>query len=108
MAASSKFMINEAERQFPVRIRVAVPATGLGTRLNDMHAWLDANCGADGWALTPAGMRGVVNDAVAIYFRDVICTFGGYQVHPKISGIFYFERIRSKNTFQSCPRCVPI
>jgi hypothetical protein len=35
-----------------------------------MHAWLDANCGADGWAMTPAGRRGVVNDAVAIYFLD--------------------------------------
>ena len=33
-----------------------------------MQAWLDENCGADGWAMTPAGLRGVVNDAVAIYF----------------------------------------
>ncbi len=35
-----------------------------------MHAWLDQNCGADGWAMTPAGLRGVVNDAVAIYFLN--------------------------------------
>ena len=35
-----------------------------------MHAWLDENCGADGWAMTPAGLRGVVNDAVAVYFLD--------------------------------------
>jgi hypothetical protein len=28
------------------------------------------NYGADGWAMTPAGLRGVVNDAVAIYFLD--------------------------------------
>ena len=35
-----------------------------------MHAWLDENCGADGWAMTPAGLRGVINDAVAIYFLD--------------------------------------
>ena len=33
-------------------------------------AWLDENCGADGWAMTPSGMRGVLNDAVSIYFRD--------------------------------------
>jgi len=39
MAASSKFMIGEAEKRFPVR-------------------------------LTPAGLRGVVNDAVGIYFLD--------------------------------------
>ncbi len=43
---------------------------GFGTRLTEMHAWLDENCGADGWAMTPAGLRGVVNDAVAIYFLD--------------------------------------
>jgi hypothetical protein len=32
--------------------------------------WLDENCGADGWAMTPSGMRGVLNDAVSIYFAD--------------------------------------
>jgi hypothetical protein len=26
----------------------------------------------DGWAMTPAGLRGVVNDAVAIYFLDAM------------------------------------
>jgi hypothetical protein len=35
-----------------------------------MTAWLDANCGAANWAMTPAGLRGVVNDALAIYFLD--------------------------------------
>jgi hypothetical protein len=35
-----------------------------------MTAWLDENWGADGWAMTPSGMRGVVNDAVSIYFLD--------------------------------------
>ena len=35
-----------------------------------MQAWLDENCGADGWAMAAAGLRGVVNDAVAIYFLD--------------------------------------
>lgn len=69
MAASSKLMITEAERRFPVRVRVATPPTGFGERLNRMHAWLDDNCGADGWSMTPAG-RGVINDAIAVYFRD--------------------------------------
>ena len=68
MAASSKLMMTEAEHRFPVRIRVAQPPGGFGVRLPEMHAWLDANCGADGWTITPAGLRGVVNDAVAIYF----------------------------------------
>jgi hypothetical protein len=29
-----------------------------------MNAWLDENCGADGWVMTPSG------GAVAIYFGD--------------------------------------
>jgi hypothetical protein len=66
---SSKLMI-EAERRFPVRIRIGVPPKGLGGRLDQMRAWLDGNCGADGWALTPSGMRGVLNDALSIYFLD--------------------------------------
>ena len=70
MAASSKLMIGEAERRFPVRIRIEVPPEGLGTRLDQLKAWLDDNCGAEGWAMTPSGVRGVVNDAVAVYFRD--------------------------------------
>ena len=32
--------------------------------------WLGQNCGADGWAMAPSGLRGVINDAVAIYFPD--------------------------------------
>jgi hypothetical protein len=70
MAASSKPMIMEAERRFPVRIRIGVPSQGLGSRLDQMRAWLDGNCGADGWALTPSGMRSVLNDALSIYFLD--------------------------------------
>jgi hypothetical protein len=29
-----------------------------------------ANCGADGWAMTPSGASGVLNDAAAVYFAD--------------------------------------
>ena len=54
MAASSKLMIGEAERRFPVRIRVAIPRDDIG-RLADIHVLLDQNCGADGWAMTPQG-----------------------------------------------------
>jgi hypothetical protein len=70
MAASSKPMIIAAERRFPVRIRMGVPPEGLGARLDQMRAWLEGNCGADGWALTPSEMRGVRNDAMSIYFID--------------------------------------
>ena len=70
MAASSRLTINEADRRFSLRIRLAIPAGGFGERLNHMHAWLDQNAGADGWAMTPSGIRTVVNDAVAVYFAD--------------------------------------
>jgi hypothetical protein len=38
--------------------------------LNGMQAWLDQNTGADGWAMTPSGIRGVVNDAISVYLGD--------------------------------------
>lgn len=63
-------MITMAERRFPARIRIGVPSGGLGQRHTEMSAWLDANCGADGSAMSPSGMRGVLNDAVSIYFLD--------------------------------------
>jgi hypothetical protein len=45
-----------------------------------MTAWLDANCGAGNWAMTPAGLCGVVNDALAIYFLDTALANGlGYR-----------------------------
>jgi hypothetical protein len=69
-------MIADAERRFPIRVRIAVPGGGLGQRLNAIYAWLDQNCGADGWLITPAGLRGVVNDAVAIYFADAALAAG--------------------------------
>jgi hypothetical protein len=47
-----------------------VPPKGLGQRHPPMTAWLDENCGADGWAMTALGTRGVLNDALSIYFAD--------------------------------------
>jgi len=70
MPGNPREMITMAERRFPVRVRIGVPPGGFGQRYADMTSWLDANCGADGWAMTPSGMRGVLNDAVSIYFID--------------------------------------
>jgi len=63
-------MISVAEQRFPVRIRVGVAPEGLGQRYARMTAWLDENCGLDGWAMTPSGTRGVLNDALSIYFAN--------------------------------------
>jgi hypothetical protein len=71
MTGNPREIITMAERRFPVRIRLGVPPDGFGRRHTEMTAWLDENCGADGWAMTPSGMRGVLNDAVSIYFLDV-------------------------------------
>jgi hypothetical protein len=53
-----------------MRVRIAVPPEGLGHQLEIIHAWLDETCGIEGWATAPAGLAGVVNDAVAFYFSD--------------------------------------
>jgi hypothetical protein len=70
MPGNPRDMITSAERRFPVRIRIGVPPSGLGQRHTQITAWLDENCGADGWAMTPSGTRGVLNDALSIYFAD--------------------------------------
>jgi hypothetical protein len=71
MPGHPREMITMAERRFPVRIRLGVPPGGLGQRHANITAWLDENCGADGWAMTASGSRGVLNDAVSIYFLDI-------------------------------------
>ena len=70
MPGNARDIIASAERRFPVRIRIGVPPGGFGQRYTEMTSWLDENCGSDGWAMTPSGMRGVLNDAVSIYFLD--------------------------------------
>ena len=65
----------DAERRFPVRVRIGISPEGLGSRLDQIIAWLDTNCGADGWTSTPSSFafgetarssstRGIMNDAV--------------------------------------------
>jgi hypothetical protein len=70
MLGDPRALITLAERRLPVRIRIGVPPGGFGQRHSEMTAWLDENCGADGWSITPSGVRGVLNDAVSIYFLD--------------------------------------
>ena len=66
MPGNPREMITTAERRFSVRIRIAVPPSGLGQRHPQITAWLDENRRADGWAMTPSGIRGVLNDALSI------------------------------------------
>jgi hypothetical protein len=70
MPGHPREMITMAERRFPVRIRIGVPPGGFGQRYAEVTVWLDENCGADRWAMTPSGLRGALNDALSIYFLD--------------------------------------
>jgi hypothetical protein len=70
MPGNPREIITTADRRFPVRIRLGVPPDGFGRRHTAMTAWLDENCGADRWAMTPSGVRGVLNEAVSICFLD--------------------------------------
>jgi hypothetical protein len=98
MATSAKHFQREAERHFPVRVRIAVPPDGFGRQLGLMHAWLDETCGAGGWTSAPAGLIGVLNDAVAFYFEDAAfahafvnrfcCGYRPVEVNRKVEGAF--------------------
>jgi len=70
MPGNPREMITVAERRFPVRIRIAVTPRDLGQRHPQITAWLDEDWGSDGWAIMPSGTRGVLNDALSIYFAD--------------------------------------
>jgi hypothetical protein len=66
-------IVAEAEQRFPVRIVIRVPEGGIGTRYTPMTEWLDENCGIWGWSITPAGTRGIRNDAIALYVNGPTC-----------------------------------
>ncbi len=40
----------DLKRRFPHQVRVAVPPTGLGSVLTDLHAWCNETHGLGGWA----------------------------------------------------------
>jgi len=55
MPGNPREMVTMAERHFSVRIRISVPSGGLGPRYSEVTAWIDANCGVDGRAISPSG-----------------------------------------------------
>ena len=52
----------------------------MGQRHTLATAWLDENCGADGWAMTPSGTRGVLKDDPAVAGALVARWCIGYKV----------------------------
>src|SRR5882672_6091538 len=82
----------QAERQFPVRVRIAVPPEA-PARDHPCLARRDLR----GRAVAPAGLAGVVNDALAFYFADAAFAHAfvarfccGYRVET-IAGAFAFR-----------------
>jgi hypothetical protein len=71
MPGNARDMIFLAERRFPVRIGIGVPSGGLGQRRAKMTAWLDENCGSDGWAVRDA--RGAQRCGVDLFPRHYAC-----------------------------------
>ena len=70
MPGNSRQLTKEAEREFPVRVRLAAVA-GLGQALTGIYKRLDDNCGADSWKTAPGGMiADLGHDATGFYFRD--------------------------------------
>jgi len=113
MAASSGFMIAEAERRFPVRIRIGVPPDGLGSRLDQIKAWLNENASVNGWVMTPSGIRGVLNDAASIYFADVTLSgafvarwCAGYKVETS-GGVYQVREDEPTPRIEATPHLTP-
>jgi hypothetical protein len=73
MPGNPRAIIADAERQFQVRIAARVPSDGIGQRYTAMRDWLDENCGVGGWSIAPAGTRGALNDAIAVYINGPTC-----------------------------------
>jgi len=98
VARGAQRIQREAERQFPVRVRIAVPSGGFGRQLETMYAWLDEVCGPAGWISAPAGLVGVINDAVAFYFDDAAfahafvnrfcCGYRPVEINRAVEGAF--------------------
>jgi hypothetical protein len=62
--------VDDSAPRYPWRVLIAVPPSGFGAQLKIMRGWLDQSCGPSGWEAAPAGIAGIVNDAVAFYFAD--------------------------------------
>jgi hypothetical protein len=98
MSGNPRRLLREAERQFSVRVRIAVPRGGFGHQLSVMHAWLDEVCGETGWTAAPAGLSGIVNDAVAFCFDDAAlaqafinrfcCGYRPVEINRTVEGAF--------------------
>jgi hypothetical protein len=61
------------DRDFPVRVRVAIPERGFGNQLNEMHGWLNMHAGRGKYAVhsTNAHYAALGCEAMFVYFVDI-------------------------------------
>lgn len=79
----SRHSIRQAKRDdlaFPVRVKVRVPAEGLGTLLDRMNAWLRERVGASEYACH--SQPGVGCSTAAFYFRNAEVALAFMQAFP--------------------------
>lgn len=60
---------NNAERKFPVRVRVKCPETGYGLQYDDIYHWLQREVGPGNYVWTSDNQPGF--DASAIFLRNL-------------------------------------
>lgn len=58
-----------AERKFPIRVRVKTPELGYGLKLDAIHHWLRLELGGENFAWTSDSQPG--HDASAIYLPNI-------------------------------------
>ena len=82
MPRRSNAASNDVDRRFPIRVKVRVPNTGLGTLIVEMELWLEATFGADGYGQGPAVAAGM--DATAYHFMSIPDAQAFLHAFPKV------------------------
>ncbi|MET3601163.1 hypothetical protein [Martelella mangrovi] len=59
-----------AERKFPVSVRILVPEGGYGRKTTEMHLWLKERYGLEGFAWTSDSIPGI-RDASRFFFPNI-------------------------------------
>ena len=63
MARRSTSAAVDDRRKFRIAIKFAIPPDGLGHVLDELHAWLTARLGRDGYAIHAAAWGGYLDSA---------------------------------------------
>jgi hypothetical protein len=61
----------EADRQYPIRVRLRLPELSLYKLGIDLDGWLEGNLGSKMWNWGPAGWSGHGHQATYYYFRRI-------------------------------------